>query len=81
MVWRRRRTLTRIPGVESDQSKADDDLVVHIQVAGRHETKSFVESGWSGVTKHDARQQFCCALGPHQLGDLADDLGTVTVPW
>jgi hypothetical protein len=54
--------------VESDERKADDDLVVHIQVAGRRETKSFVESGWSGVTKHDARKQFCCAIGPHQLG-------------
>jgi hypothetical protein len=40
----------------------------------------FVESGWSGVTKHNARKQFCCAHRPHQLGHLADDLGTVTAP-
>jgi hypothetical protein len=69
-----RRTLSQT------SAKADDDLVVHIQVAARHETKSFVESGWSGVTKHNARKQSCCALGPHQLGHLADDLGTVSAP-
>ena len=44
------------------QCKADDGLIVHIEVAGRHETQPRVEPGRPAVLRHVAGQQLGRAL-------------------
>ena len=47
----------------SGQHEADDDLPVHVELAGRHEPEPFVQRGWAAVLRDVAGQQLGGALG------------------